>query len=61
MAKSSNAISIREDDRWKVERDLECLKEAEKIKADPKRLAKAQAMAKEQIMAAAAVAGSPQT
>jgi MOSC domain-containing protein YiiM len=54
--KASNPISISEDERWKVERDLETLMEAKKIEADPKRLAKAQAMAKQKMMEAAKVA-----
>lgn len=58
MAKTKNTpvLAMRDDERWRVERDLETLKEAKKIEADPKRLAKAQAMAKEQMMAAAAIA-----
>lgn len=58
-SKAGNAIALSDDDRWKVERDLEYLMEAEKIKADPKRLAKAQALAKEKMMAVAKVAADP--
>ena len=58
-SKAGNVIAISDDDRWKVERDLEYLMEAEKIKADPKRLAKAQALAKEKMMAVAKVAADP--
>lgn len=65
MAKSKggNAIAISDDERWKCERDLEYLIEAEKIKNDSKRLAKAQALAKEKMMAAAQVASqvAPET
>ena len=57
MAKKRGAPAlISEDNRWRVESDLSTLMEAEKIKADPKRLAAAQAMAKEKMMAAAKVA-----
>lgn len=51
-------ISIKDDERWRVEHDLETLMNAEKIKADPKRLAKAQALAKQKMMEAASVASS---
>lgn len=54
--KSSNAISLSYDNRWKVERDLDYLMEVEKIKADPKRLKAAQLLAKEKMMAVASVA-----
>lgn len=57
MAKKKTALaSISDDNRWRVESDLNTLMEAEKIKADPKRLAAAQAMAKEKMMAVAKVA-----
>lgn len=52
----ANVLSISEDERWRVERDLETLMEAEKIKTDPKRLAKAQALAKQKMMETAKVA-----
>ena len=55
--KKSNALAgISEDNRWRVESDLSTLMEAEKIKADSKRLAAAQALAKEKMMAVAKVA-----
>jgi hypothetical protein len=54
--KTSRAIAISDDNRWRIEGDLNTLMEAEKIKADPKRLAAAQALAKEKMMAAAKVA-----
>lgn len=57
MAKASQ-ITISDNERWKVEHDLETLMNAEKIKADPKRLAKAQAMAKQKMMEAASVAAT---
>lgn len=50
------AYAIKDDERWRVEGDLNTLIEAEKIRADPKRLAKAQALAKEKMMAVAKVA-----
>jgi hypothetical protein len=49
--------SMPDNKRWQVERDLEYLMEAEKIKGDPKRLKLAQALAKERMMSAAKVAG----
>jgi hypothetical protein len=54
--KTNRAIAISDDNRWRIEGDLNTLMEAEKIKADPKRLAAAQALAKEKMMAAAKVA-----
>lgn len=58
MAKksSANTIAIKSDEEWRVESDLRTLMEAEQIKADPKRLAKAQAMAKKKMMEVAKVA-----
>ena len=57
MAKGAAAqLAMRDEERWRAERDLETLMEAEKIKADAKRLAKAQALAKERMMAAASIA-----
>ncbi|HEX4843193.1 MAG TPA: hypothetical protein VFV57_05940 [Limnobacter sp.] len=47
-----------EDKKWRAECDMRTLMEAETIKADPKRLKAAQAMAKEKMMEAAKVAGS---
>lgn len=62
MAKGSIAVaSIKEDERWRVESDLSTLIEAEKIKADPKRLAKVQTLAKEKMMAVAKVATDTDT
>jgi len=52
----ATAVMVKEDERWRVESDLSTLMEAEKIKADPKRFAKAQALAKEKMMAVAKVA-----
>ena len=45
--KSSALATIPSDQHWRVESDLSTLMEAEKIKSDPKRLAAAQALAKE--------------
>lgn len=56
MAKSSVAISrADEEKRWRAESDMRTLMEAEEIKKDPKRLAAAQAMAKEKLVELAAV------
>ncbi len=41
---------------WRVESDLNTLIECEKIEKDPKRLAKAQALAKKRMLEVAAVA-----
>jgi len=56
MPKEKMTYAIKEDERWRVESDLSTLMEAEKIKADAKRLAKVQALAKEKMMAVAKVA-----
>lgn len=53
-SKSLNAVST--DDDWSARRDLDTLVEASKIEADPKRLAKARALAKGQMMSMAKVA-----
>jgi len=55
--KSSNStIAISSDDEWQIEQDLRTLIEAEKIEADPKRVAKARALAKKRMMEVAKVA-----
>jgi hypothetical protein len=55
--KSSNTIAMtKSEDDWQCESDLRTLMEAEKIKNDPKRLAKVQAMAKQKMMAVASIA-----
>jgi hypothetical protein len=56
MKKGGYAVAIKEDQRWRCESDLSTLMEAEKIKADPKRFAMAQALAKEKMLAVAKVA-----
>lgn len=55
MAKNAIA-SIKSEDDWQVESDLRTLIECEKIEKDAKRLAKAQALAKQRMMDMAAVA-----
>ena len=54
MAKSITSVSGPDD--WRVESDLNTLIEAEKIKKDPKRLAKVQALAKSKVVEVAAIA-----
>lgn len=56
MAKSNKITAVKAEDDWRAESDLHTLMEAEKIKRDPKRLAKAQALAKQKMMDVAAVA-----
>jgi hypothetical protein len=57
MAKKSNGISVtKHEDDWQVESDLRTMIECEKIEADPKRLAKVQALAKKRMMEVAAIA-----
>lgn len=58
MPKNSRpyTMTIKEDERWRVESDLSTLIEAAKIKGDAKRFSKAQALAKEKMMAVAKVA-----
>ena len=57
MAKN-NHVKIAEDEEWRVESDLRTLMDAEKIRRDPKRLAKAKALAKERVLEAASVASA---
>lgn len=56
MAKGISIAAVKSEDDWRAESDLHTLMEAEKIKKDPKRLAKAQALAKQKMMDVAAVA-----
>lgn len=57
MAKNKGLISAtKSEDDWMVSRDLETLMDAERITKDPKRLAKAQALAKKRLLDLAAVA-----
>lgn len=60
MAKA-NKVNIAEDEEWRVDRDLRTLMDAEKIRRDPKRMAKAKAMAKERMLEAATVASAEST
>ena len=55
MAKKSE-VAIKPDEEWQVEADLRCLLEAEKIGADPKRMAKVRALAQKKMMEVAKVA-----
>ncbi len=55
MAKMKAAV-IKPDEEWRVETDLSCLLEAEKIKADPKRMAKVRALAQKKMMEVASIA-----
>ncbi len=55
--KSTNVIALRKgEDDWQVESDLRTMIECEKIEADPKRLAKVQALAKKRMMDFAVIA-----
>lgn len=58
MAKKSiGAIAMtRAEDDWQAEDDLRTLMRCEEIEADPKRLAKAQALAKQKLLGLAKVA-----
>ena len=58
MAKGNKVVKSAEDDEWRVESDLRTLMDAEKIRRDPKRLAKAKALAKERVLEASAVASA---
>lgn len=53
---NSKAIAIKPDEEWHVEADLRTLLEAEKIEADPKRMAKVRALAQKKMMEVAKVA-----
>lgn len=57
MAKN-NHVKIAEDEEWRVDSDLRTLVDAEKIRRDPKRLAKAQALAKARMLEVASVASA---
>ena len=59
MAKSSKVGTvIAQEDDWRAESDLRSLMEADAIKADPKRHAKAKDLAKKRMMESARVAGA---
>lgn len=54
-----NSIAARkEEEKWRAEDDLRTLMRAEEIKADQKRLAAAQKMAKDRLLELASVAGA---
>lgn len=55
MAKMKAAV-IKPDEEWRAEADLHTLMEAEKIKADPKRMAKVRALAQKKMMEVASIA-----
>jgi hypothetical protein len=55
MARSS-AIALASDNDWRTESDLSTLLEAKKIEADPKRMAKVRALAKQKMLDVASVA-----
>lgn len=59
MGKETGKLAtIRPDEEWRVDSDLRTLIEAEAIKADPKRYAKAQAMAQKKMLETAKVASN---
>lgn len=58
MAKKSKGCCIATDDEWMAEDDLRTLMRAKEIKADPKRFAKCQALAKKKLTEIASVAGA---
>lgn len=63
MAKKGNTLNAigGGPDDWQVESDMRTLMEAEKIKKDPKRMAKCQAMAKQKLLDLASVASDSGT
>lgn len=54
--KAGALMAATSDTDWQAQRDLDYLMEAEKIKADPKRYAKAKELAKQRMMDAASIA-----
>lgn len=56
MAKGNTIAAVKEQDDWQAESDLRTLMESEAIEKDPKRLAKAQALAKKKLLDLASVA-----
>jgi predicted component of type VI protein secretion system len=54
--KSSGIVAASASIDWAVQRDLETMLECEKIEADPKRLAKVQALAKKTLLDLAGIA-----
>lgn len=55
MEKMKAAV-IKPDEEWRVEADLHTLMKAEKIKNDPKRMAKVRALAQKKMMEVASIA-----
>lgn len=53
---SANLVTMDSDAEWRAESDLRTLIEAEKIEADPKRMAKVRALAQKKMMEVAKVA-----
>ena len=56
MAKADVVSRASEDAEWRAECDMRSLMEAEKIKADPKRMKAARELAKKKMMEVASVA-----
>ena len=56
MAKGNRISAVKMEDDWQTESDLRTLMEAEKIEKDPKRFAKAKALAKKKLLEVAAIA-----
>lgn len=54
--KRESSVRTLSDSDWEAQRDLETLIEAERIEKDPKRLAKARALAKQRLLDIASVA-----
>jgi hypothetical protein len=54
MAKKNSPVAPADD--WQVESDLRTMVDCKAIEADPKRLAKVQALAKQKMMAHASIA-----
>lgn len=60
MAKDRTIAASNHDD-WRVESDLSTLLEAEKIQKDTKRMGKVRALAKQKMLAVAAIAAEAAT
>ena len=57
MKYKGNAMTIKSDEEWKVEDDMRTLMNAREIQADPKRMAKVKAMARQKLETIATVLG----
>lgn len=55
--KKSNAVVGYDDSKWRIERDLSTLQDAEAIERDPARFKAAQNLAKQKLVELAAVVG----